>query len=199
MTTPLACLLSCDLSMHQPVWLLTMLSWDLSTRLTAELWPVHQHGCSVVICPQASLSRCYLPTSLAAQLLHIQQLAHQLGCTVVTHPTTCPLSCHLSTSLPGSVVTYPPAWLLSCDLSTSLLCSCDMSTSLLAQLCHVHHSGCSVVTWEPACLCSCDMSIRLTAQLWLFTVQHLLSAWLCTTSDHTVIIGGLLHASNLSP
>ena len=96
-TIPPACLLSCDLSMHQPFW--------LPTSLDAQLRPIHQTNCWVMTCPPAWLLSCDLFTGLSEQLL----LAHQLGYTVVTCPTTCPLTCHLSTSQPGSVVTYLPA------------------------------------------------------------------------------------------
>ncbi len=123
-----ASLLSCDLFMHQPAWLLTC---GLSKNLDAQLWPVHLPRWAVLT-------------------------AHQPGCTVVLSVAqTCPLSCHLSTSLPGSVVTHPPAWLRSCDMFISVaahlwpvnqpgcsvmtcqptwLHSCGMSTGQAAQL-----------------------------------------------------------------
>ncbi len=162
-TTPPACLLSCDLSMHQPVWL---------------LWPVHQHGCSVVICPQASQSSCYLLASLAALLLHIQQLAL-------------------------SVATCPPACRVSCDLSTSMAAQLWPVNQPALQLWHVHRCACSVVPCSSFWLLS-DLAASLSVQLWhVHPTGCSVVTLLCSTYSvpvdvqHTVIIGGLLHAYHI--
>ncbi len=101
-TTPPASLLSCDLSMHQPAWLLS--------------WPVHQPRWAALTCPPAWLHSCYTSNNLSSQLPPVYQPA-MVSCdpstTLVTQLWHV-YQCHCS------VVTCQPTWVLSCDLSTNL-------------------------------------------------------------------------------
>ena len=163
----------CSVETYPPDWLL---SYDLSTSMGAQSWSVHRPHWADVTCPPAWLHSCYtsnnLPTSLAAQLLHIQQLAlsvatcppacrgqlwpiHQHDCSVVTCQPAC-----------SAAVTCPPVFLLSCV----------MFIIPAAQLWPGNQPVCAVVTCPSDWLLSCDSLLCSTFSVHDY-VQHLTIQW----------------------
>ncbi len=138
------------LSLQDIYWLMTypqsVWSGALSTKLSAQLWPLLQSCWVFQTFPCTSLPGCSpawmvswdLPTRLTAQLWPVP---HHHGCSV----RTCPL-----------------AWLLSCDLSTSASLTCP--PACLHSLLHFHQLVLSVSTWPPAWpWVSCDLYTSLAA------------------------------------